>query len=253
MNRKRALIFLTACVNPNGMALTALQNPEMRLKHYLESVSFYLKNTAFDILLVENTGYDFTPHFHGYVKGGRMEILSFDGNNYNRELGKGYGEALIVDYAVKYSLFWKTHECIIKITGRHIVTNVKQIWNITSFLFCFKNKVISAAISPSEKVAFSEIFIASKFFYSMYFLPQKDKINDTCGIYFEHVLYETIQTAVSCDYLFFYIPFLIRQSGVSGSTGKNLQISYKWTDKMKPFIKCILYLCGLGWLSKAKL
>ena len=54
------IIFLMACVNPKGMAYTKLSNPEIRLQQYKEALDWYLENTGNKILLVENSGYDFS-------------------------------------------------------------------------------------------------------------------------------------------------------------------------------------------------
>lgn len=95
------VILLTACVNPNGMAFTKLNDQKLRLNQYKSSIKFYLENTDKQIIVVENTGYDFSNDFISYVYKQRLECLTFDGNNYNKSLGKGYGESLIIDYALK--------------------------------------------------------------------------------------------------------------------------------------------------------
>ena len=40
------ILFLTACVNPKGMAYTKLSNPEIRLQQYKDALDWYLENTA---------------------------------------------------------------------------------------------------------------------------------------------------------------------------------------------------------------
>ena len=46
------ILFLTACVNPKGMAYTKLSNPEIRLQQYKDALNWYLENTDMKILLV---------------------------------------------------------------------------------------------------------------------------------------------------------------------------------------------------------
>lgn len=36
------ILLLTACINPNGMLYTAIQDTELRKKQYIESLTFYL-------------------------------------------------------------------------------------------------------------------------------------------------------------------------------------------------------------------
>ena len=41
-NSHRIVILLTACVNPNGMSKTVLQDVELRRKQYVNALNFYL-------------------------------------------------------------------------------------------------------------------------------------------------------------------------------------------------------------------
>ena len=121
------IILLTACVNPNGMALTALQDTDERLRQYEGALNWYLDNTDLPILFVENTGYDISKRYLHQIEDGRLEVLSFNGNIYPRELGKGYGEAKILEYALNHSTSLEKVDIVIKITGRLICCNVNTI------------------------------------------------------------------------------------------------------------------------------
>ena len=67
------ILFLTACVNSKGMAYTKLSNPEIRLQQYKDTLNWYLENTDMKILLVENSGYDFSDSHQKQIDEGRME------------------------------------------------------------------------------------------------------------------------------------------------------------------------------------
>lgn len=95
-NSHRIVVLLTACVNPNGMSKTVLQDVELRRKQYVNALNFYLQETSLPICFVENTGFDMSCEFHSYIDSGRLEYLCFKGNNYDKSLGKGYGEAVII-------------------------------------------------------------------------------------------------------------------------------------------------------------
>ena len=41
------VLLLTACINPNGMSYTVVQDIELRKKQYRESLSFYLTHTKY--------------------------------------------------------------------------------------------------------------------------------------------------------------------------------------------------------------
>ena len=97
------VLLLTACINPNGMLYTTIQDTELRKKHYIESLFFYLTKTQYKIVFVENSNTDISSLYQKEISEGRLECITFDGNNYDRSLGKGYGEALILDYACMHS------------------------------------------------------------------------------------------------------------------------------------------------------
>lgn len=121
------LLFLTACVNPNGMAYTALSDTGIRLKQYQDALKWYLENTMFPILIVENTGYDFSHDFKSHVESGRLKCLTFQGNDFDRSLGKGYGEAKIMEYGFSHASDFLKDKTIVKLTGRLICTNLNKI------------------------------------------------------------------------------------------------------------------------------
>ena len=102
------ILFLTACVNPKGMAYTKLSNPEIRLQQYKDALNWHLENTDMKILLVENSGYDFSDSYQKQIDEGRMEMLCYDGNDYDRSRGKGYGEAAIMEYGITHSRLLST-------------------------------------------------------------------------------------------------------------------------------------------------
>ena len=69
------ILFLTACVNPKGMTYTKLSNPEIRLLQYKDALDWYLENTSMKILLVENSGYDFSDCYQKQIREGRLEFI----------------------------------------------------------------------------------------------------------------------------------------------------------------------------------
>ncbi|RYZ23735.1 MAG: hypothetical protein EOO10_20840 [Chitinophagaceae bacterium] len=59
------------------------------------------------MLFVENSGADVSPLFQEEINNGRLEVITFIGNNYDRKLGKGYGEIRIIEKALNDSCFLK--------------------------------------------------------------------------------------------------------------------------------------------------
>lgn len=186
------ILFLTACVNPNGMVFTKLNNPEVRLKQYKDALDWYLQNTDLSIILVENSGCDFSADYKEFVDRGRLEFISYNGNDYDRTLGKGYGEAQIMYYGINNSSIISARESrIVKVTGRFICRNIKSICEEHN-----KLNVVYANISKDDwggDISTSSCVIAPKSFWTEYFLPYRETLNDSKRHHFEHLLYEAIE------------------------------------------------------------
>lgn len=190
---KGPVILLSACINPQGMSLTALQDQEQRKQQYIDSIRYYLENTAYPIVVCENSGVGFGDIFAKEVSSGRLEILCFEGNDFDRSLGKGYGEAEILKYIYDNSQLVKECSCTIKITGRVKIPNLyyvlEQMYRVkkADYVICDANFHLSAA--PSR------LIVAVRDFYPKYFFPYTEEINDSCGVPFEKVLAKAIREA----------------------------------------------------------
>lgn len=132
-------ILLTACVNPNGMIFTALQDSNERQRQYEDALGYYLTQTDVPIVFVENTGCDFSSKYSEYIQQGRLEYITFQGNDYDKTLGKGYGEYIILMYADQHSSVLRHHHYVVKITGRIKVLNINKLlaskWLFFSHVF----------------------------------------------------------------------------------------------------------------------
>lgn len=234
------VILLTACVNPNGMAFTKLQDSTEREAQYRRALEWYLENTDFRIVFVENTDTDFSSDFSGYIESGRLEYITFDGNNYDRKLGKGYGEAKLIERAFQDSAFIRDSEYIIKITGRLILENVNAIAKKSKPGYVYTN----TELVDGKIRSLSYVFSSPKTFLPEYFLPHIGKLNDSEGYYFEHLLYEAIvewrkDGKNSSE---FPLPLKITgQSGTSGTAyGKTTALS-----GIKAVLRCLLFNNGI--------
>lgn len=238
--KKHIVLFLTACINPQGMAFTVVQNCNERLGQYIKALQWYLDNTQYPILFVENTKFDIVPFFQRYIENGRLEVLSFDGNNYDKSIGKGYGEAMILEYGIKNSKILALYPdvMIVKITGRLICNNINVLLKYHS-----KSNTVYANYAFDENRCInrdSRLFMAPKCFFNLSFLPHKSKINDSKHYYFEHHLYDCIEEWINnhnCAKEFFILPAL---RGYSGSQGT--LISTNGIEMLKHFIKVLLHL-----------
>lgn len=208
----KMVILLTGCIDPNGMAYTALNSIEERKTQYVNAIQFYLKETSYPIVFCENSGTDISYLFQNHINSGRLECLSFYGNQ-NKEKGKGYGEAEIIEYTLNHSRLICDNCIITKITGRLIINN---ICNILSPLKKQDN-FVSCLFHSDLKFADSRLICAATGFYTE-FLKNKDQINDNNGVYFEHILSSSVINSNMQYIPFSEAPEIIGESGTTGDT-----------------------------------
>lgn len=216
------VIFLTACVNPKGMKYTKLSNSQIRLQQYKDALDWYLANTSLKILLVENSNVDFSEDYKAQIQDGRLEFIVYDGNMYDRSRGKGYGEASIIKYGLEHSKLLKNKPNILvfKITGRLLCKNIEEL----CLRYHCRNTVYAnfGKDDWNGNIATSQAIIAPKRFFSEYFLPRREEINDSQCYHFEHVLYDSIKDwkKAGGKHRMFWIPPVIE--GISGTYGTTI-------------------------------
>lgn len=229
----RFTILLTGCISPNGMKYTSLQDSLIREKQYYDAIRFYLKETSLNIVFCENSNKtSFAENFKSYQDAGRYEFLTFDGNSFDRNKGKGYGEALIIKHALNNSKLINKESSLIKITGRIIISNIKTI------LLLYKRKnylYIQLNNNVTQKSISSRFFIAPTTFFTNYFIPNMTCINDSDGYYFEHLLYDQAKRWKEDKRDISDMALAIKYEGISGTTGEHIRLG------KFPYIKSILF------------
>lgn len=219
----KKLIFLTGCINPDGMSFTKLQNPVVRKQQYIDAINFYIKETDALILFVENSGTDISGEFDLLELKDRLEVLTFNGNNFDKNLGKGFGEMQIIKHATEHSTLYKHCEHIIKITGRYKVLNIKSYLTGTHFL---DSEVIKLDIIRSLAICESKFWICKKEFLPSFLLKYHDKLNDSEGYYFEHALLHATFDSIKKGFRYGTLIEFPRFSGVYGTDNTKFNDSY---------------------------
>lgn len=197
------------------MAFTELQNPTQRKQQYIDSIKFYLENTHVPVLFVENSGVDLSSDFTSYITSNRLEILTFEGNDYDKSLGKGYGEMLIIKYAVTNSTLLSKSDFLIKITGRYQVTNINY------YLHDLDNSEhleLFVDILHSLTHADSRLWGCKVSFIPGYLLKYEESVNDAKMFIFENALCKAALAAIIDGYKFSYLKQRPRYIGVSGTS-----------------------------------
>ncbi len=118
-------ILLTACINTNNCAFLARSDSKDRENDYYNALEKWLTNTTLDFVFVENSNADLTRLKElASQHGDRVEFLQFDGNEYERGLGKGHGENIATAYAVDNSIKLQNEDFIHKVSGRYYLTEI---------------------------------------------------------------------------------------------------------------------------------
>lgn len=235
MNSENRVLLLTGCINPMGMAQTVLVDTERRKAQYVAAISFYLSKIQLPIIFVENSGCDISEHFTEAIVNERLECLTFK-SNYDKERGKGLGESLIIEYALSHSCLLSASSVILKITGRIQIANIK---------------VLLKATPPSQDTIFTDystkkgeqnllksVIVQAPIDFWKLFLDYKKYINDSQGIYFEHILKYAADKWYTKGHEYTYFPYPILYTGFSGSTGQEYRKKHPYLNW---FIKFVLY------------
>ncbi len=248
MSVRKLCILLTACVSPDGMAFTKLQDSKERSRQYVEAINFYLQNTNIPIVFAENTLTDLSEKFEDQIKSGHLEYMTFQGNDYDKSFGKGYGEAQIIMYAYEHSKILRECDYVIKITGRLKVLNIKDV--IESRWLNLKNIFRG---DFSERVGFFSMILVinPQSLYNILKSLSKE-LNDSKNVFFEHIIYEgVLHNRITT------VPFFspTRIDGISGTSNArygirrlhdnlliNVSLALKLCYKQKKYGWTLIYL-----------
>jgi hypothetical protein len=135
VNQLPTLLLTATITPPQGATHLVRTDPKIRLKDYERALRFYLKFIGFTfgrIVFVDNSGSDIAS-LQQIVdeenQSDSVELLSFRGLDYPVGRGRGYGEFLLIDFAMENSLqIAKNPEADVwKCTGRYIVRNIAQL------------------------------------------------------------------------------------------------------------------------------
>src|ERR1035438_482175 len=192
-------ILLTAAINAREVVNVARRDPRVRLNDYKNALALWLRDRAVrKIIFCENSCYDLAelervstannPH------GKEVEFLSFEGNNFPPQLGKGSGEMAILRHALDHSRLIKGDARVMKVTGRLYVRNagrlIRQIESRPEVeVFCD----FRGGLTYGD----SRVFCTSPRFLETYLMPFRHLADESRNICVEHLLGRAIHRAMS--------------------------------------------------------
>ena len=234
-------IILTCTVNPIQMPNLVRSNPEIRFQDYKKSFNFWINNAFVNkIILLENSNFDLS-YFNEVaenIKNKEIEIISSNSNNeYDKSLGKGYGQYLCLKEIFDQSQIAKTTKYFIDVTGRHCVKNFKAI--IEDII---KNESdIYVNITDNLKFADANIYGGTKSFFINYLLPETKKTNDSQNKIFENCVASATLKAISDGMNLSKTPIYADIDGFIGTNGKKYKQSIIKKIKLFFFRKLKIY------------
>ncbi len=216
-------IFLTATIDPKDIVLLKRNNPIARENDYIKAIKKWMDIQQFPIVFCENSGYNIDK-IKNDIKNSekKFEILQFKGNSFPRELGKGYGETMIIDYAIKHSKLIKNSDYIIKVTGRYFIKNIEKMVNTLSR----DNDVyVMADLKKNLTWADSRVFAFKPSFFIEYLSKFHNLLNDSKGFYLEHALSRAILRAISDGHKWIPLPSKPIIIGYSATSDTSYKVS----------------------------
>ncbi len=219
MSDKSIVVLLTGTIDPLNVSFMKRDNTQERLQDYILALKKWLKNSDLKIVFVENSAFpknEILNQLHNYSNTD-FEYLSYYGQDFSRDKGKGFGEISSFEFAFLNSNFLKEADYIIKCNGRYYLKNIKKLGS----LIATDNENIEVFGNFRRGLAFmdSRVFAFSPDFFFNYFLKYKDYINDSKMYYFEHALASATHELLSVtrgSWKHLPVPLLI--DGISGTS-----------------------------------
>mgnify|MGYP001430947608 CR=1 FL=1 len=182
------LILLTTCIDINQCKGVKRSDFKVRLKDYKKSINDWI-NTNYNLLIVENSNNG--KYFKDY-ENDRIEVVTFNGNNFPRHLGKGYGERDAILYAINNTKKFKHIDKYFIITGRYFIHNIEEWTKDLNNDIHIISKPIIKKKQGRKGIAdwiYNDCFFMTKYVLEKYY--KNVEIDDTKIKYGEHALIET--------------------------------------------------------------
>lgn len=250
MEKIKKTVLLTGTINSALFNNTGnkLKNIKERYSMYTESVESYIENSAFNnIVFAENSQYDFpADRFLEMAKKYNKKFEYIRCPSYIRETirhGKSYGEARMIDDALKMSTLLQENSTIYKITGRIFLKNSKDICKT---LKKHKNEYI---VYMSKKWCFTNIFKFNRADYISYWKNVWNRCDEKSGNDIERVFFNILEENPDLDVGCFSVyPYF---EGIQGATLN--PYSGKKTERMLRTALCKLGVFTYGTISSKML
>lgn len=229
-------LLILCTVDSKGVIHTGRSDPRERLKDITTALPKWFKLKLFKrVIIIENSNYqgsEIKNLMDEYSDEMIGELIIYDGQKYNRGLGKGYGWYSGVSTALSSSKLADSSDYFMIIPGRYFIPNIVEIMDgLRVPLMCNLNNNLSFAFSP--------VTVFSKKFLHDYWLPECKMTNDSIGLTMEHCQARAVLRAIADGYEW-QLPAVAPQlDAISGTS--NL-----------PYYRGVIHSLGLKYYSYIK-
>lgn len=204
---------------------------------------------AYDIVFVDNSGFDLTPLQHSLPPAGRqhVEFISLDKDKFDISKGKGYNELLLINQAVRQSETIRKAGAFMKVTGRYPIYNIRHflhtagqaIYQQGVKLYCDikdHNLYDRLHLGWCGHSADVRLFACTIPFYQRNIAPCYNLCNDYEGRMLENIFFDIVKRSIQDE------PVIVRFKkephfgGIEGSNVKAVSFS-KNQDSLKGRLK----------------
>jgi hypothetical protein len=230
-------LLLTGTIAPSNVPNLVRNNCIEREKDYIKSISFWMSH-EWPIVFVENSNF-YSEALESIFLNTDHEYIKF--TTKRSHLGKGAGEAEIIEYALENSNILKNSNIIVKVTGRLYIKNINQI--ISTFI----ERESSLIVNFRKNLFFadSRLIVATKNFFSNYLLQELNNIDESQCTFFEHIFAKAALRAIA-DGLKWNLPDrVIQYIGHSGTGDSEYRNSFLFIKKQNIIQKILSTLYNL--------
>lgn len=211
-------LLLTATVDIRGVD-AARSDPGTRMEDYRWALELWSRTSGFDgLIFVENSGYEIDslrriPSANGWPEDA-VEFLSFDGQDFPRHRGKGFGENVNLEHVLANSRFAADRESfLVRVNGRNYVDN------IGAFVRGLRPPTqIMCDLRAMLTWGDGRVLAGTADFFERYVVPYGRNVDDSRGHYFEHALARAIHHAIADGLIWSPFPEPPSIRGYSGTS-----------------------------------
>ncbi|NID11658.1 hypothetical protein [Fibrivirga algicola] len=183
-------ILLTGTIAPTNIPNLKRLDHKEREQDYYKAIEKWM-SLNYPVVFIENSGYESKSINSLFESRPDCEFVQFVSSvSY---LGKGHGEAEIINYGFEMSEILCKSVYIIKSSGRQYISNtttiIESIKSSKLFVLCWLKRYL--------QYADSRFFVAKKDFFTSYLSKEMALIDEKNDIYFEHVLARAVHRSIA--------------------------------------------------------